>query len=74
MKVYLFQYNYCVYESGYVTMSIHRTKAGAYKAMRKHRVDEFYEWYNSRIMYGKYSQFPYDFGKAWKISEETLID
>jgi len=34
MKVYEFLYCGCIFESSYATVSIHKTKQGAYKAMR----------------------------------------
>lgn len=33
--VYAFQWCDCIYESGFSTMSLHETYAGAYKTMRK---------------------------------------
>lgn len=38
----LYEFVYCssVHESGYATMSLHRTKAGAEKAMKKHKSNE----------------------------------
>ena len=35
MKVYAFEWCFCIYESGFSIESLHLTKAGAYKAMRK---------------------------------------
>ena len=35
MKVYAFERCVCIYESGFSIESLHLTKAGAYKAMRK---------------------------------------
>lgn len=34
-QVYIVWYNSCIYESAPATISIHLTKAGAWKAMRK---------------------------------------
>jgi hypothetical protein len=36
--VFAYEYCSCVYESGYSIVSLHQTKAGAYKAMRKHKL------------------------------------
>lgn len=47
-EVYAVMYTPCMYESAYVPLSYHRTKAGAYRAMRKSkleawaRVDDLY--------------------------------
>jgi len=32
-EIFEFLYTTCIYESAYATMSLHRTKKGAYKAM-----------------------------------------
>lgn len=44
MIVYAFRYNSCIYESSWATISLHYTKAGAYKALRAHRRMAFEEW------------------------------
>jgi hypothetical protein len=41
--VYAFQWCDCVYESGFTTISLHETYAGAYKAMRKEILKEWEE-------------------------------
>lgn len=53
MKIYEFLYNSCIYESAAGTMSMHRTKAGAYKAMNKWLNERFMKEYDERIKYGK---------------------
>lgn len=35
-EVYAAEYCDCIYESGFGVISLHQTKAGAYKAMREH--------------------------------------
>jgi len=35
------------------TLSLHRTKKGAYKAMRAFLETDYMQWYNERIIYGK---------------------
>lgn len=39
MIVYAFKFTDCIYESAYATVSLHTTKLGAYKAMRKDKLD-----------------------------------
>lgn len=63
-QVFKFIYTDCIYESAMATLSLHRTKLGAYKAMRKFLNDGYMEWYNERIMYGKYKDY---LGKADKF-------
>lgn len=43
--VYAFIYNEMYYESAPKTMSIHKTKKGAYLAMRKFLIDRYWEWF-----------------------------
>ena len=45
MKVYAFEWCDCVFESGYSIQSLHATKAGAYKAMKR---TLFERWNESR--------------------------
>jgi hypothetical protein len=40
MKIYEFLYCGCIHESSYATMSLHKTKAGAEKAMNAHKEKE----------------------------------
>ena len=53
MEIYEFIYTSCIYESASATMSMHRTKLGAYKAMREFILTDYTQWYDQRIMYGK---------------------
>ncbi len=77
-KIYEFIYNDCIYEGGWVTMSIHRTKKGAYKAMRRFLIDSYMDWYNERMFYGKGGYFGGidKFGRhsGWGVREVVLND
>ena len=42
-EVYAFEWCSCIYESGYTVESLHKTKAGAYKAMRKALLERWEE-------------------------------
>ena len=44
MIVYQFLYNDCIHESSYATISLHKTKEGAEKALNEHRNFEFEAW------------------------------
>ena len=57
-------------------MSLHRTKAGAYRAMRKHKLSECQKWYDDRIRFGKDRRWGHKFGchKAWTIGEQDLCE
>lgn len=53
MEIYEFVYTSCIYESAMATLSLHKTKVGAYKAMREFLLTDYTQWYDQRIMYGK---------------------
>ncbi len=64
----------CVHESSYATLSVHKTKKGAYTAMKQHKVNTYLRWYNDRILYGKDKiyGFPYNFAQNWSIRKVEL--
>jgi hypothetical protein len=64
--LYAFLYNPMIHESGYITISIHRTQKGAEKAMEfyKHEVKE--EWKYR----GASEEYPWDHCQNFKI--ETI--
>jgi hypothetical protein len=76
MKVYKFLYCSCIFESSYSTISLHRTKAGAYKAMRHHIMTEYQNWYEDRIRFGKNKDLGQKFGchEAWTIDEQEVYE
>lgn len=75
-KVYEFRYTSCIYESAMHTMSIHKTLQGAYKAMRQFLIEEYYRWYNERIIYGKYERLSsvdkFGYAERWDINITEL--
>ena len=73
--IYSFEYNHCIWESGFVTISVHKTKVGAYKAMRKHLVSEYNDWLirkrdTRRAFKHIYDKFDTD--HAWRIKTIKL--
>ena len=52
-EVYSFQYCECIYESAFATMSLHKTKKGAYKAMRAFIEKDYEQWREDGCRYGK---------------------
>ena len=46
--VYAFEKNPCFWESEFETISLHFTKAGAYKAMRQRKVADYEAWWKNR--------------------------
>lgn len=59
MKLYEFLYCSCVFESGYRTISVHKTKRGAYKAMNKWLNDKYWKEWDLRMKLGKEKPFLY---------------
>jgi hypothetical protein len=55
--VYLAEWCDCKYESGFSTISVHKTKAGAYRALRKKRKAVFDEGRDSYLKYGGITEF-----------------
>ena len=49
MKVYAFNYCSCICESGFETITLHKTKRGAYKAMRAFLLKEWAEYMDSEL-------------------------
>jgi hypothetical protein len=49
MKIYAFQWTSCVYESAFFTVSLHKTRLGAYKAMRGMLLEEWESNFKIRI-------------------------
>jgi hypothetical protein len=55
--IYEFLFNDCIYESSPRTVSIHRTKKGAYKAMNKYINDYFNKERDCAILGGHKYEF-----------------
>ncbi len=68
--------NLSKHEPAFSPISTHLSKAGAYKAMRNHMVNEFNEWRNGEILYGKDRLGGNDRMKnqAWKIFEIEVLE
>lgn len=67
LKLYEFLYNDCTHESACETVSLHRTKEGAQKAMEKHKIEDKQRHY-SMYKDGKETQkeWPYDW-QYWGV-------
>lgn len=72
-KVYAFEYTPCIYESYFKTMSIHRTKKGAYKAMRDFLETEYTKWRNYNLIFGVNS-FKFGYLESWRIIEVDVLE
>jgi len=69
--IYSFMYNGCVYESSWTTISLHRTKKGAEKALKEHRQKELDEFNKLDLGDDKYK-----FGEHedWCIKKVQIFD
>jgi hypothetical protein len=71
--LYAFLYNPMIHESGYITVSIHRTREGAEKALEWHK-NEAKKEYEELFEGQKPSEFPFDWSKSWKVEEIQIKD
>lgn len=89
MKIYEALHNPSCCESAAYTISIHKTKLGAYRAIKASKLDAWEEWLEhhryskkhemkSRLEYKNYTihsdEYKFDFDKWWGISETILND
>lgn len=74
MKIYEFLYCSCVHESGYSTISLHRTKEGAEKTMKNHKKNERRKF--NKMYKGTDLEQYMTFGKHedWRIGIQELLD
>lgn len=78
MTIYSFLYCPCIYESSYQTISLHKTKRGAYNAMRKYLIDNYLEWDEKRRQIKKWQRY-YHYNKfgvdqKWKVKAVNIED
>lgn len=82
MKVYEALYNPMTEESSYGTLSIHKSKRGALKAVKRHKAQELKD-HNDRMarmkkdapeIYKFQKKYPFDQFKDWDIREIDLLD
>ena len=67
MKIFAFEWCYCIFESDFTTVSLHKTKAGAYRAMRKFLLNEYEASAKHKISGSKPLEF-----QDWRISERIV--
>lgn len=70
MKLWQALYNSSLYESGYITLSIHLTKKGAKKVIEKDKQREYNEWLEANKQIAQ--EFPYDYDQAWRVEPIKL--
>jgi hypothetical protein len=71
--LYQFIYNPMIEESGWITMSLHKTRKGAEMAMKLHKKKKEKEW---KKFYPNPNEAPHKFGRfeKWDISEIEIKD
>lgn len=71
--VYAFMYCGCIYESSFATVSLHRTKEGAEKAMEAHKAEKK-EWHDK--MYADEDEEDLQFGEFedWIVEPIEILD
>ena len=75
MEVFGFLYTDCIHESAMSTMSLHKSKRSAYKAMNKYLNSRFISAREEQIRYGKDTLFDHVFmHEAWRINTESVLD
>lgn len=75
MIIYEATYCDCIHESAYATISVHRTREGAEKAIAEHKWKEeaqYYEMINSFIRDGYYRE-DYDIPYTISVYEDYAI-
>jgi hypothetical protein len=72
MRVYEALYNPMIWESGFVTLSLHLSKEGAEKAIAFHKMEKMKGW-NER--YPNEEDKPYPFGEfeLWSVGESEIL-
>lgn len=69
--IYLAQYNPSTEESAYATLSIHRTEAGAEKAIRLHKITIKQEY--EKLFDAAYrAKHPYNGNRDWCVTVSKL--
>mgnify|MGYP006898468757 CR=1 FL=1 len=76
--IYEFLYNPCIYESGYITISLHITKEGAIKAMKAHKAKEkrkFNKLFTAdKLADPAYQNIKFGMHEDWKINETIILN
>ena len=69
-KVYAFRYCPCIFESGFITVSIHKSIEGAENAMKKHQ-EELLHIHNEMYKDEEYIEF--GSYQSWDIQEVVIL-
>jgi len=66
MKVYADMHCGCIYESAFAVVSLHRTKAAAYRAMRNRLIDDCVSFRETWLKWGRSAMT-----KGWVDGRDT---
>lgn len=69
--IYLAQYNPQIEESAYATLSIHRTEAGAERAIALHKI-KIKQEYDKKFDAEYIKKYPYDKWQDWCVTDSKL--
>lgn len=69
-SVFAFEFCFCRFTSGFSVQSLHSTKAGAYRAMMKHKHNHWYDERNFRIV----DASEIGWAELWQIKKYELTD
>lgn len=70
--VYLFLYNPMVYQNGWTTQSVHKTRKSAEKAMEEHKFEAKLKWEHDFITPEEQEQHPFGKYEDWRINAMIL--
>lgn len=71
--VYAFMYCDCVFESAFATISLHRSKEGAEKAMEAHKAEKK-EWHDKRYADEDEEDFIFGEFEEWIVEPIEILD
>lgn len=69
MKVYALEYTDCIYEGAPGTISLHKTKKGAYIAMLESKRYSYNKWFEDRQRWGK-GEIHFSVSRDYKFAHE----
>ena len=72
-EVYAFEWCGCVYESGFSVVSLHKTKAGAWKALRIELAQRWQQNRDRERHYGGRKGVKYLAHEAWRVQKQDVL-
>lgn len=72
-EIYSFEFTSSIFESSFEVISLHKTKRGAYTAMKEFLNERYTEWRDDGILYGK-QRFKFGTYQNWRINTIKVWD